>query len=141
MSLLLAALATFATVGAGNQARDDAAETEKYQNLIDIEKFAQDTAIAQYNATVGLGQIESEQIASAAAMGKRSSGGSVANIQKVAREDQARNFARMDEDLLSAKRSGKVSRDAISRGASATNKAKTFGAIGRGLMTLGKGLA
>ena len=137
----IAAVGAVASSASGNRADKEAAAYEKFQNQIDVERFKGEAALAQYNMTRELGQLESEQVAVAAAMGKQSNGGSVANIQEVGRADLADNMARIDSEVARAEKYGKVTDSAIDKGVSMGNKQRNIKTGTVGLLSFAKAFA
>lgn len=141
MSFLVAGIsAGIAVVGASqaNKAEKRASEIEKFQSMIDVEEFASEMSLSSYNATMELGQLESEQEAMASAMGKRTSGAGFQRTQEVGREDLAENIARTEKEVAKARKYGEVSRSAIDVRTKASQKTRATGAVGTGLLSYAK---
>ncbi len=141
LPLLIAGIAagtSILSVMGANKADKEAADLEKFQNLIDVEKFAGDMALASYNATLEQGIAESEQTAIASAMGKRSQGGSQANIKKVGRDTLKENITRTEREVARARKYGKISNNAIDKRTKAKAASRSIGTVSSGLMSLGK---
>jgi len=136
-SWLVAGL-SIAGVSSANSADKRSAEIEKYQNLINVERTASDASLASYNATLEQGISESEQTANAAAMGKRSEGGSQGNIKKLGREVLAENIKRTDREVSRNRKFAAISNKAIDQTTKAKTTARTIGALSGGLMSFSK---
>ena len=129
------------SASAGNQAEKEAADIEKFQGKIDVERLKGDAALASYNMTRDLGALESEQVAMSAAMGKQAGMGSVANIQEVGREDLATNIDRMDDEVNRAVKFGKVSDSARDRMTKSKATQRNLKAGTTGLLSFAKAFA
>lgn len=141
ISLLIAGIAAgtniYSAISA-NAADKEAAELEKYQNLLDVATFESDIANEQYNLSVESATLASSQRAAAAAMGKRSAGGSVGAIIETGKEEYARDIERLGREAERAKAFGKVTRSSIDALSSSRTKQRNIQAAGQGLMSIAK---
>jgi len=141
MSWLVAGIASGASLlssRSANEADERASTIEKYQNEIDVERFASDMALEAYNATREHGYLEGDQDAMASAMNKRANEGSQANIKRVGREDLAENIERTESEVERSRKYGKISRDAIDSRTSSKKKTRNIGTAGVGLLSFAK---
>lgn len=137
----IAAVGAIASASAANKEEKAAADLEKFQGRIDVERLKSDTALASYNMTRENSALESHQVAMSAAMGKQAGVGSVANIQDVGRADLADNIGRMDDEVARAEKFGAVSDSARDRSAAARSKQRNIGAGTTGLLSFAKAFA
>ena len=105
-----------------------------YQDLIDVENLAQETAIQEYGMRQDLSSLESEQVAQTAAMGKRSSGEGMQRMQEVARGDMESNIQRMQKGVELSRKYGKVSAGARESASKAKEQQRNLQA-GAGLLS------
>lgn len=117
-----------------SDAEKKANKYSKYQDLIDVENLAQESAIQEYNMRQDLSSLESEQIATASAMGKRGSSAGVQRMQDVARGDMESNIKRMQSDVELSRKYGKVSAGARERASKAKKQQRNLQA-GAGLLS------
>ena len=138
MSWLIAGIAVAGSVlstSEANKAERDANELSKYQDLLDVES---DTAISELNTRRDLASLESEQVAMASAMGKRSSGQGFQRMQDVSREDMETNIARDKREVERAEKFGKVSASARDRATSSSTTARNIGTMTTGLLSFSR---
>ena len=119
----------------------EASELEKFQSLIDVERFKTDASIQEYNERRDLASIESEQVAMASAMGKRSTGGSMGRLQEIGREELEANIERSQSEVRRAEKYGEVSRSAIDSARKSRTTQRGIGVATKGLMSLSKAFA
>lgn len=137
----IAAVGAIASSSSANQAEKEAADLEKFQGLIDVERLKSDASLQSYNMTRENNSLESEQVAMAAAMGKQAGVGSVENIQSVGRADLADNIKRMDDEVTRAEQFGSVSDSARDRMTKANAKSRNLKAGTTGLLSFAKAFA
>jgi len=141
MSFLLAgilSLSAMASADQANKADRAGAELETFQDLLDVEQLKSDTAIQEYNMRTDLASLESEQVATASAMGKRSSGEGFKRMQEVSREDMEKNITRGKEQVVRAERFGKVSASARKKASESRATSRKIGAVTSGLMSFSR---
>ena len=141
MSWLIAGIAVAGSVlstSEANKAERDANELSKYQDLLDVERLKSDTAISELNTRRDLASLESEQVAMASAMGKRSSGQGFQRMQDVSREDMETNIARDKREVERAEKFGKVSASARDRATSSSTTARNIGTMTTGLLSFSR---
>ena len=146
MSFLLAGIIASTAVSAygtdkANKADRATAELETFSDLLDIEQLKSDTAIQEYNMRTDLASLESEQVAVASAMGKRSSGEGFQRMQEVAREDMEKNIVRGKEQVTRAEKFGKVSASARESATKSRATTRNIGTFTSGLLSFSKALA
>ena len=121
-----------------NEADRQANDIDKYQDLIDVERLAGDVAIQEYNMRLEQSAIESEQVATASAMGKRAEGGSFDRIQETGRDDMERNISRNEDELKRARSMGAISADAKDKSTRAKTTGRNINTATTGLLSFSK---